>query len=336
MASRSRLESVGDLCVDVHAGLPERCSWLLDDDLLMEADEVNFDAVEARLMKRLEVRMQAQIGGKSSGEVGFLKRVLRNDAVTESVFWCIGTRYVQEAVATLQLEELSRKCMTTETIGIGATLRNENQELDEKRDSRIPERPGISDVRGSGKDLDPVRHQDHGIVHAIPDEVRDGQARARGATSAQFFEWVYFRQGVPKYLDVSVAAAGQVTMSGTGSLELQRSLEVIRTTLRRRRNHWPHVWRRGTGGTAGGLFDRGWLRGHCTNVERQQCFPRDRQAQALGDPANVDRCRRESSCSSLFAKMRTWRMKHLAASRGEELYQVDERTDHVVTVEPCT
>ena len=35
------------------------------DDLLVEADEVDLDAVEARLMKRLEVKVLARIGGKS-------------------------------------------------------------------------------------------------------------------------------------------------------------------------------------------------------------------------------------------------------------------------------
>ena len=56
------------------------------DDLLAEADEKDLDAVEAHLMKRLEEDMLARIGGKSSGEAGFLRRVLRYDAVTESFF----------------------------------------------------------------------------------------------------------------------------------------------------------------------------------------------------------------------------------------------------------
>ena len=60
------------------------------DDLLVEADEVDLDAVEAHLTKRLEVKVLARIGGRQSGEVGFLKRVLRYDAVTESFTWCSG------------------------------------------------------------------------------------------------------------------------------------------------------------------------------------------------------------------------------------------------------
>ena len=54
------------------------------DDLLVEADEVDLDAVEAHLVKRLEVKVLARLGGKQSGEIGFLKRVLRYDAVTGS------------------------------------------------------------------------------------------------------------------------------------------------------------------------------------------------------------------------------------------------------------
>ena len=50
---------------------------MLGDDLLVEADEVDLDAVEAHLVKRLEVKVLARLGGKQSGEIGFLKRVLR-------------------------------------------------------------------------------------------------------------------------------------------------------------------------------------------------------------------------------------------------------------------
>ena len=64
-------------------------------DLLVEEDEQDLDAVEACLKQRLEVKVRARIGGKSSGEAGFLKRV------TESFFWCSG--YVEDAVATLQV-----------------------------------------------------------------------------------------------------------------------------------------------------------------------------------------------------------------------------------------
>ena len=72
-------------------------------DLLVEADEEDIDAVEAHLMKWFEVKVLARIGGKSSGEVEFLKRVLWYDAVTESFLWCSGQCHVQDTTATLQL-----------------------------------------------------------------------------------------------------------------------------------------------------------------------------------------------------------------------------------------
>ena len=55
------------------------------DDILVEADE-DLDAAEAHLAKRLDMKVPARIGGKSSGVAGFLKRVLRYDAVTERFF----------------------------------------------------------------------------------------------------------------------------------------------------------------------------------------------------------------------------------------------------------
>ena len=89
------------------------------DDLLVEADEVDLDAVETHLMKRFGVKMLARIGGKSSGEAGILKRVSRYDATTESFFWCSGTRYVQDAVPTLQLVGRVRLCETETRSSLG-------------------------------------------------------------------------------------------------------------------------------------------------------------------------------------------------------------------------
>ena len=47
------------------------------DDFLVEADEVDLDAVEAHLVKRLEVKVLARLGEKQSGEIGFLKLAVR-------------------------------------------------------------------------------------------------------------------------------------------------------------------------------------------------------------------------------------------------------------------
>ena len=46
------------------------------DDHLVEGDEVDLDAVEAHLMKRLEVKVLARVGGKSSGEARFLEAIV--------------------------------------------------------------------------------------------------------------------------------------------------------------------------------------------------------------------------------------------------------------------
>ena len=101
---------------------------------LVEAEEKDLDAVEAHLGKRLEVKVLARIGGKSSGEAGLLKRVLRYDAATESFLWCSAKRYVQDAAAALQLVEQSHKCKMGDTLGTngtGATQRDGDHKLDE-------------------------------------------------------------------------------------------------------------------------------------------------------------------------------------------------------------
>ena len=40
------------------------------DDLLVEADEVDLDAVEAHLMKRLDLKVLARIGGRAQARLG--------------------------------------------------------------------------------------------------------------------------------------------------------------------------------------------------------------------------------------------------------------------------
>ena len=102
------------------------------DDLLVEADEGDLDAVEAHLVKRLEVKVLARLGEKQSGEIGFVKRVLRHDAETGSFTWCSGKRYVQDAATTLQLLGRTTECKTADTPGTkgtGAALRDGDQKL---------------------------------------------------------------------------------------------------------------------------------------------------------------------------------------------------------------
>ena len=125
-----------------------RCDWKAS-----EAGEEDLDGVEAHLMKRLEVKVLARIGRKSSSEVGFLKRVLRHDAVTDSFFWCSGKRFVQDAAATLHLTGRSHESKTADTPstnGAGATPRDGDQKLDESETAVFWSAPGISDVRRSG------------------------------------------------------------------------------------------------------------------------------------------------------------------------------------------
>ena len=69
--------------------------WI--DDLLVKAEEKDLDAVE---LERLDLKVLTRIGERSSADAGFLKRVLRYDAATESFLWCSGRRYVQDAAAT--------------------------------------------------------------------------------------------------------------------------------------------------------------------------------------------------------------------------------------------
>ena len=96
------------------------------DDLLVEADEEDVDAVEAHLMKPLAVKVLARIGGDSSGEAGFF--------VTWSFVQCCGKRYVQDAAATLQLTGRSHEYNTADTYGkegTGATLQDRDQKFNE-------------------------------------------------------------------------------------------------------------------------------------------------------------------------------------------------------------
>ena len=100
---------------------------------------MDLDAVEAHLTERLEVKALARFCGKHSGEAGFLKRVLRYDAVTGSFFWCSGKRNVQDAA----------------------------------RNSRLLDRPGISAVRGSGGRVGLL----HASCTEVPGRVQSENAR---------------------------------------------------------------------------------------------------------------------------------------------------------------
>ena len=132
-------------------------------------------------MKRLQVKVLARIGGKSSGEAGLLKRVLRYDAATEGFFWCDAKRDVQNAAAALQLTPKEPRVQDGRHSwheGHWATLRDGDQKLDGNEDSRLPGRPGIS---GRHEILYATKTA---FNHAISDEVGDGQAQVLGSLSA--------------------------------------------------------------------------------------------------------------------------------------------------------
>ena len=107
-----------------------------------------------------------------------------------------------------------------------------------ERHSRLPERPKISDVRGSEilyatKTVTSfMKFPTKTAMPKLKREVRYllGFPQAEWATPGKVCRSTWI---------CTVTATGQATKSGNArALELQRSLEVIRSTLRRRRNHW--------------------------------------------------------------------------------------------------
>ena len=157
------------------------------DDLLVEADEADLGAVEARLEKRLEVKVLARLGGRQSGEIGFLKRLLRYDAVTGSFTWCSGKRYVKDAATTLQITGWTTKCKTADTPGTkgnGAALRDGDQKL--HGDDTAAFRSALGSVLYVALDRLEILYSTKTVASfmQIPDEVRDCQVQARGALSA--------------------------------------------------------------------------------------------------------------------------------------------------------
>ena len=122
-----------------------------------------------------------------------------------------------------------------------------------ERDGRLPERPVISDARGSGQALDPVRHQDRDMVHAIPDEVGDGRSELLSASTPDRMcrsTWM-----------CTATATWQATRSGNARpMELQRSSGgVLRLQLGDRR--WTanvSLPDRGGGTEGRGEAEAGW------------------------------------------------------------------------------
>ena len=177
------------------------------DDLLVEADEADLDAVEAHLTKRLEVKVMARIGGRQSGEVGFLKRVLRYDAMTGSFTWCSGKRYVQDAASILQLTGRPTECKTADTPGtkgIGANLRDGDQKLDEGDTAAF--RSAQGSVMYVALERLEILYATKTVASFIQSPTKSAMVKLKRLVRCLVgflqAEWAYPRQVVPKYLDV--------------------------------------------------------------------------------------------------------------------------------------
>ena len=177
------------------------------DDLLVEADEVDLGAVEVHLTKRLEVKVLTRIGGKQSGEVGFPKRVLRNDSVTGSFTWCSGKRDVQDAASILQLTGRLTECKaanTPGTKGTGATLRHGDQKLDEEDAAAF--RSAVGSVMYVALDRPEILYAKKTVATFVQSPTQSAMVKlkrlVRYLVGFPQAEWIYPKQVVPKYLDV--------------------------------------------------------------------------------------------------------------------------------------
>ena len=258
-----------------------------DDDLLVEADEVDVDAVEAHRMKRLE--------GEGAGTDRW--KELRRGWVPEASVavrrrdrdLLLVQRHVQDAAATLELTGRSHECKTADTPGTkgtGATLRDGDQKLDENETAAF--RSALGPVMYVALDRSEILDVIKTVAPFISDGVGDGQAQAIGALlcwgSFSRAEWVYSRQGAPKCLDVygdsDWAGDEERKRSTTGVKEIfgGHPLDAASATqslvpLSSAEAEFCACNR----GTAGGLqtchfLDRGGLRGDSVSVERQQCL----------------------------------------------------------------
>ena len=158
-------------------------------------------------MKRLEVKVLARLGGKQSGEIGFLKRVLRYDAVTGSFTWCSGKRYVQDAATTLQLMGRTTECKVADTPGTkgtGAALRDGDQKLDGDDTAAFPS--ALGSVMYVALDRPEILYSTKTVASFMQSPTKSAMVKlkrlVRYLVGFPQAERAYSKQVVPKYLDV--------------------------------------------------------------------------------------------------------------------------------------
>ena len=170
-----------------------------------------------------------------------LKRVVQFGATTESFFWCSAKRYVQDAAAALQVIGQSHKCKMgrhTWHDGHWSDSARRRPGTGRERNSRLQERlETVVDVVLDGPD----------ILYATKTVASFMQSPTKSAM-AKLKRKVHYLLVFPQVEGVLVRRStwvctatetGQATRSGNARpLELQRSSELTRSTLRPRRNRW--------------------------------------------------------------------------------------------------
>ena len=138
------------------------------------------------------MKVLARLGGKQSGEIGFLKRVLRHYAETGSFTWCSGKRYVQDAATTLQLTGRTTECKTADTPGTKST----GAALCETETRSLM----------GALDRPEILHSTKTVQSFMQSSTKSAMVKlkrlVRCLVGFPQAEWAYSKQVVPKYLDV--------------------------------------------------------------------------------------------------------------------------------------
>ena len=147
--------------------------------------------------------MLARLGGKQSGEIGFLKRVLRNDAETGCFTWCSGKRYVQDAATTLQLKGRTTACKTADTPGTkgtGPAQRDGDQKLGGNDTAAF--RSALGSVMYVALDRPEIPHSTKTVASSMQSPTKSAMVKlkrlVRYLVGCPQAEWGDSKQVVPK------------------------------------------------------------------------------------------------------------------------------------------